>query len=109
MQPIVHLIDDDEGFRKAMSRLLRIAGYQAITYSSAGDFLLSFTGNSGGCLLLDVRMPGPSGLDLQAALAAKGKMLPIIFLSGHGSIPLTVKAMRAGAVDFLTKPVTKVA
>jgi FixJ family two-component response regulator len=109
MQPIVHLIDDDEGFRKAMSRILRIAGYQAITYNSAGDFLLSYTGNSGGCMLLDVCMPGPSGLDLQAALAAKGRLLPIIFLSGHGSIPLTVRAMRAGAVDFLTKPVSKVA
>ena len=107
MQPIIHVIDDDEAFRKALSRMLRAAGYEVCTYPSAGDFLLSYSGDGPGCALLDVQMPGPSGLDLQASLAAKGKALPIIFLSAHGSIPMTVRAMRAGAVDFLTKPVSK--
>jgi len=107
MHAIIHVIDDDESFRKAISRMLRTAGYQVHSYPSAGDFLLSYPGDDLACVLLDVRMPGPSGLDLQVALAAKGRNFPIIFLTGHGSIPMTVRAMKAGAVDFLTKPVNK--
>ena len=87
MEAVVHLIDDDEAFRKALSRMLRAAGYKVQTYSSAGDFLLSYRDDDLACVLLDVRMPGPSGLDLQASLAARGKTVPIIFLTGHGSIP----------------------
>jgi FixJ family two-component response regulator len=107
MEAVIHLIDDDESFRKAVSRMLRAAGYEVHTYASAGDFLLSYQGNDLACVLLDVRMPGPSGLDLQASLAAKGISCPIIFLTGHATIPITVRAMKAGAVDFLTKPVNK--
>src|SRR6476646_8639162 len=107
MEALIHLIDDDESFRKALSRMLRASGYNVQTYASAGDFLLSYHGDDLASVLLDVRMPGPSGLDLQASLAARGITFPIIFLTGHGSIPLTVQAMKAGAVDFLTKPVNK--
>jgi len=87
--------------------MLRAAGYDVHTHASAGDFLLSYRGDDVACVLLDVRMPGPSGLDLQASLAATGKAVPIIFMTGHGSIPMSVRAMKAGAVDFLTKPVSK--
>lgn len=105
MEALIHLIDDDESFRKSLSRTLKAAGYRVQTYASAGDFLLSYHEHDRGCMLLDLRMPGPSGLDLQASLSAKGITFPIIFLTGHASIPLTVQAMKAGAVDFLTKPV----
>lgn len=105
----VHIVDDDESFRVALSRLLRAAGYHVQGYASAGEFLLSHRTGAGGCLLLDVRMPGPSGLELQAALQGQLEALPIIFLTAHGDIPMSVQAMRQGAVDFLTKPVEKFA
>src|SRR4051794_29214963 len=104
-QPIVHVVDDDETLRTALARLLEAAGYQARTYASAGAFLLARAGHAPGCLVLDIHMPGPSGLDLQDAFQKQGESLPIIFLTGHGDIPLSVRAMRMGAVDFLTKPV----
>ena len=104
---IVHIVDDDESFRTAVSRLLQIVGYEVRGYASAGDFLISRPGDARGCILLDVNMPGPSGLDLQAALADHGIDLPIIFLTGHGDVPMSVRAMKAGAVDFLTKPVER--
>jgi FixJ family two-component response regulator len=107
MAATIHLIDDDEPFRKAVSRMLRAAGYSVETYSSTGDFMLSHSGDDPACLLLDIQMPGPSGLDLQAALASKGKSIPVIFLTGHATIALTVRAMKAGAIDLLTKPVDK--
>ncbi len=88
-------------------RLLRAAGYEVRGYASAGEFLLAGRGDTPGCLLLDVRMPGPSGLDLQAAFRKMDEALPIIFLTGHGDIPMSVRAMKAGAVDFLTKPVQR--
>jgi FixJ family two-component response regulator len=88
-------------------RLLRAAGYEVRGYPSAGEFLLARTENTRGCIILDVRMPGPSGLDLQAAFSERDDALPIIFLTGHGDIPMSVRAMKAGAVDFLTKPVEK--
>lgn len=105
--PVVHVIDDDDSVRKAVTRLLKAAGYEAQGYASAGEFLLAAPTAASGCLVLDVRMPGPSGLELQAALKRQGNRLPIIFLSGHGDIPMSVQAIKAGAVDFLTKPVQR--
>lgn len=105
--PIIHVVDDDESFQAAIMRLLRAAGYEARAYKNAGDFLLANLEPAPGCILLDLRMPGPSGLDLQKALAARGDSLPIIFLSGHADIPASVRAIKAGAMDFLTKPVQR--
>jgi FixJ family two-component response regulator len=102
--PTIHVVDDDDSVRKALMRLLGAAGYEVRGYASAGAFLLSKTGDAPGCVILDVRMPGLSGLDLQSSLAKSGDALPIIFLTGHGDIPMSVGAMKAGAVDFLTKP-----
>ena len=106
--PIVHVVDDDNSMRTAVVRLLQAAGYEARGYASAGEFLLRRSDqNAPGCAVLDVRMPGPSGLDLQEALARFGVSMPIVFLTGHGDIPMSVRAMKAGAVDFLTKPVSR--
>ncbi|MCZ7563825.1 MAG: response regulator transcription factor [Burkholderiales bacterium] len=105
--PIVHVVDDDESFRTALMRLLQAAGFEVRGYASAGDFLIAWPGDAAGCVLLDVNMPGPSGLDLQAAFASHGIDLPIVFLTGHGDVPMSVRAMKAGAVDFLTKPVER--
>jgi FixJ family two-component response regulator len=104
---VVHLVDDDDSFCTALARLLRAAGYEVFAYSSAGAFLLDPSARRAGCLVVDVKMPGPSGLDLQEALAKQENSLPVIFLTGHGDIPTTVRAMKAGAVDFLTKPVKR--
>lgn len=106
-QPVVHIVDDDESLRVAIARLLRAAGYEVCCHASAGEFALADLTGTRGCLILDVRMPGPSGLDLQAALARREDALPIIFLTGHGDVPMSVRAMKAGAVDFLTKPVER--
>jgi RNA polymerase sigma factor (sigma-70 family) len=107
-KPIVHVVDDDDSLRKAVTRLLHAAGYDVRAYSSAGDFALaSRENNRRGCVLLDVRMPGPSGLDLQEALAKEDEPLPVIFLTAHGDVPTSVRAMKAGAVDFLTKPIKR--
>ena len=103
--PLIHVIDDDEPLRTALLRLLDAAGFEARGHASAGDFLLCPVPDRPGCLLLDVRMPGPSGLDLQAALPDHRVCLPIIFMTGHADVPTTVRAMKAGAVDFLEKPV----
>ena len=103
----IHVVDDDESLRTALMRLLRAAGYEVRTYASAGDFLLNKPENAPGCMILDVRMPGPSGFELQEAIAKLDESLPIIFLSGHGDIPMSVRALKAGAVDFLTKPVRR--
>ena len=104
---VVHLVDDDESLRSALQRLLTAAGYRVRTYASAGEFLLEPPVDAPGCLLLDLHMPGPSGLDLQEALKRHGVRLPVIFLTGHGDLPTGVRAMKAGAVDFLTKPVER--
>ena len=106
-RPVIHLVDDDESLRTAVSRLLRAAGYEVRTYGSAGEFLISRTHETRGCILLDIRMPGPNGFELQEALAKENEPLPIIFLTAHGDIPMTVRAMKAGAMDFLTKPVQR--
>lgn len=107
-KPVVHLVDDDDSLRKALSRVLNAAGHEVRTYASAADFLLARRGALRGCLVLDVRMPGgPSGLELQRALARQGEALPVIFLTGHGDIPMSVQAIKDGAHDFLTKPVER--
>jgi len=105
--PLVHVIDDDESLRHALVRLLEAAGFEARGHASAGDFLLRPVPDRPGCLLLDVRMPGPSGLDLQAALPAHKVGLPVIFMTGFADVPTSVRAMKAGAVDFLEKPVQR--
>jgi FixJ family two-component response regulator len=103
--PIIHIVDDDESFRTAITRLLRARNYEVRTYSNANDFLLRHVDEGPGCILLDLRMPGPSGLALQEVLATRREPLPIIFLSGHADLRTTTRALQAGAFDFLTKPV----
>jgi len=104
--PVVHLVDDDESLRTALSRLLRAAGHEVCVYASAAEFLMARADCTRGCLLLDVRMPGgPTGLELHQALVRQGETLPVIFLTGHGDIPMSVRAVKSGAFDFLTKPV----
>jgi FixJ family two-component response regulator len=103
--PLVIIVDDDASVREALSDLIRSAGLQAVDFASTRDLLDADVLESPGCLILDVRMPGASGLDLQHQLAERGNTKPIIFLTGHGDIAMTVQAMKAGAVDFLTKPV----
>jgi FixJ family two-component response regulator len=105
--PIIHIVDDDASFRNAISRLLHAGGYAMQTFVSATEFLQSARTDAPGCVLLDLQMPGPSGLDLQKVLAQSENPLPVIFLTGHGDIPTSVRAVRAGADDFLTKPVKK--
>jgi len=104
-QPLVILVDDDAAVREALSELILSAGYQPVCFASTRELLDADVLDSPGCLILDVRMPGTSGLNLQDHLAQIGNPKPIIFLTGHGDIPMTVQAMKAGAVDFLTKPV----
>jgi FixJ family two-component response regulator len=105
----VCVVDDDAAVRRALERVLRAGGLRAETFASASEFL-QHAQRVGplalGCLVLDVQLPGLSGLDLQPALAAAGLDLPIVFITGHGDIPMSVRAMKAGAVDFLPKPVT---
>jgi FixJ family two-component response regulator len=105
--PLIHVVDDDDDQRSALLRLFGATGYEARGYASSGEFLLQRLPDRPGCLLLDVRMPGPSGLELQAALHDKGIWLPVVFLSGHADIAASVRAMKAGAIDFLTKPVER--
>jgi FixJ family two-component response regulator len=105
--PVIHIIDDDAPMRAALDRLLGALGFEVRQYASAGEFLLAWPVDHPGCLLLDVRMPGPSGLDLQQALCQRPDALPVVFLTGYGDIPMSVTAMRMGAVDFLTKPVDR--
>jgi FixJ family two-component response regulator len=104
-RPVVYVVDDDESLRIAVSRLLSAEGYDVRTYASAGEFLVTRPGTGPGCLVLDLHMPGPSGLDLQQALDQYSIALPIVFLTGRGDVASSVRAMKAGAADFLTKPV----
>ena len=102
----VHVVDDDDSFRTAIQRRLKLAGYQVATYPSAQQLLDRLPDeNEPGCILLDVRMPGLSGPELQGRLYELGSTLPIVFLTGHGDTPTTVQTIKAGAEDFLTKPV----
>jgi len=101
---IVFVVDDDPSFRRSAERLIRLAGFKVQAFGSAGEFLAAKRPDEPSCLVVDVRMPGLSGLDLQRELAKAGVVLPIIFVTGHGDIPMSVQAMKAGAVEFLTKP-----
>jgi len=103
-KPTVFVIDDDASVRKSLSRLLRSAGYTTETFASAEEFLGREHFNGIGCLLLDVQMPGLSGMDLQEELNKADYQMPIIFITGHGDIPMSVEAIKKGAADFLTKP-----
>jgi FixJ family two-component response regulator len=104
--PIVFVIDDDASMRAALSSLIRSVGLRVEVFASAADFLATKAKRTDGpsCLILDVRLPGVSGLDFQAELAKTDSVIPIIFITGHGDIPMSVKAMKGGAVEFLTKP-----
>jgi FixJ family two-component response regulator len=103
--PLVCIVDDDTSFRKSLLRLLKAHGIEAHAYDSAAGFLKSGPTNRAGCIVLDIRMPGLSGLDLQEELAKAACTMSVIFLTGHGDIPMSVQAMKKGATDFLTKPV----
>jgi RNA polymerase sigma factor (sigma-70 family) len=105
--PVIHIVDDDESVRKSVGRLLRTAGYQVSVYESAKQLLEQMPAAVRGCILLDVQMPGLDGPQLQEILGKMGFELPIIFLSGHGDIPISVRAIKAGAEDFLSKPAPK--
>src|SRR6266404_7702146 len=102
--PTVFVVDDDPSMHRSTERLVRSAGFAVKTFGSAAEFIESPQPEGPACLVLDVRMPGQSGLDLQADLTGSGIEIPIIFVTGHASIPMTVRAMKAGAVEFLTKP-----
>jgi len=102
--PTVLVVDDDPDLRQSVGRLLRSLGLDAQLFASITDFLKSNPPDGPSCLVLDVRLPGQSGLDLQRELAAAKRELPIIFITGHGDIPMTVQAMKGGAIEFLTKP-----
>lgn len=103
--PLVGIVDDDPSVRKGMARLITTAGYRAEVFASAREFLAHPEQEDLCCLVLDVRMPGLTGLELQEALAVAGARMSIVFVSGHGDVPGSVKAMKRGAIDFLTKPV----
>ena len=102
---LIHIVDDDESIRRSLCRLVESVGHTAVTYVSAQEFLTASLPDMPGCLVLDVQMPGLSGLDLQRQLSTSETALPIIFLTGRGDIPMSVQAMKAGAVEFLTKPI----
>lgn len=104
-RPTVYIVDDDASIRTSLTRLLRAKGYEVYTYGSAADFLARDADGRRGCVVLDLHMPGLSGLQLQEALAHDPAPLPIVFLTGHGDVRTSVRAMKSGAVDFLSKPV----
>jgi FixJ family two-component response regulator len=103
-QPVVFVIDDDPSVRDALAGLLRSVGLEVLSFGSTREFLQSKRPDAPGCLVLDVRLPGRSGLDFQRELAESGIQVPIVFITGHGDIPMSVRAMKAGAIEFLTKP-----
>jgi FixJ family two-component response regulator len=101
---VVYVVDDDDSVCRALARLLRSVGLAAETFPSAGAFFEHPPPDRPACLILDIRLPGPSGLDLQEALSQAGRDLPIVFITGHGDVPSSVRAMKGGAIDFLQKP-----
>jgi len=103
-RPVVFVVDDDISMREALKNLLRSVGLEVETYSAAQEFLSSRRSDAPGCLVLDVRLPGLSGLELQRQLSEANIQIPIIFITGHGDIEMSVRAMKSGAVEFLTKP-----
>lgn len=106
-EAVIHVVDDDARFRTAVAHLLEAGGYQVALYQSGDQLLRNSPGDGLGCILLDVRMSGLDGLELQDRLRQMDSLLPIVFLTGHGDIPTSVKAIKAGAEDFLSKPVSK--
>jgi FixJ family two-component response regulator len=103
-EPVVFVIDDDRSVRESLRNLLSSVGLAVEVFASAQEFLSARRPDAPGCLVLDIRLPGLSGLDLQQELARRGATLPIVFITGHGDIPMSVRAMKAGAIEFLTKP-----
>ncbi|HEX7216330.1 MAG TPA: response regulator transcription factor [Methylomirabilota bacterium] len=103
-EAVVYVVDDDASVRRALSRLIHSVGLEVMTFPSAQAFLAFTPSDRPACLVLDVRLPGPSGLDLQAALTQADRSVPIVFITGHGNVPTSVRAMKGGAVDFLQKP-----
>jgi FixJ family two-component response regulator len=104
IEPIVHIVDDDLGLRTALDRLFRSVGYSTRLFGNAAEFMESGAVKASGCLILDVRLPGVSGLEFQNQLAEAGIGMPVILMTGHGDIPMSVRGMKAGAIDFLSKP-----
>ena len=103
-KPVIYVVDDDEGMRRALTVLMTTVGYNAVGFAKAADFLAKFDADQHGCLVLDVRMPEMSGLEVQQQLNRSGALLPLIMVTGHGDIPMAVQAMKDGAFDFLQKP-----
>lgn len=103
-EPVIHIVEDDASLRLALESLFRSVGHRTQSFASATAFLETFSPEQPGCLVLDVRLPGISGLDFQARMEGLGVKLPVVLMSGHGDIPMSVRGMKAGAVDFLTKP-----
>jgi len=102
--PVVYVVDDDDGMRRALDSLLSTVGYATAVFSRPSEFLARFNADAPGCLVLDIRMPDMSGLELQQHLNRMGAMLPVIFITGHGDIPMAVQAMKEGAFEFIQKP-----
>lgn len=103
-QPLVRVVDDDEALRDSLTWLLESAGHRVASYESAEVFLATDVPQQGGCLMLDIRMPGMSGLELQDELIRRGQQIPVIFITGHGDVPMAVKAVKKGALEFIEKP-----
>jgi len=103
-KPMVFIVDDDDGVRRAMSALMESVGYAHTAYPSAAEFLRHYNASQTGCLVLDIRMPEMSGLELQQELNKRGHRIPVIFVTGHGDVPMAVEAMKKGAFDFVQKP-----
>lgn len=102
--PVVYIVDDDDAIRKSLGFLMKAQGYQAISCGSAAEFLERYDASQRGCMVLDVRMPGMSGLELQELMRETGIRIPVIIITGHGDVPMAVRAMKAGAKDFIEKP-----
>lgn len=102
--PVIYVVDDDDSMREALTLLLRTVGYTTASFTRPGDFLAQYDPNQPGCVVLDVRMPQMSGLEVQQQLNRTGSLLPVILMTGHGDIPMAVQAMKDGAFDFLQKP-----
>jgi two-component system, LuxR family, response regulator FixJ len=100
----IYVVDDDDGMRRALNLLLNTVGYRTAAFASPKEFLETFKPDTAGCLVLDIRMPGMSGLELQQHLNRTGSMLPVIFITGHGDVPMAVQAMKEGAFEFIQKP-----
>jgi FixJ family two-component response regulator len=104
LSPVVYVVHDDDEMRRALDTLLSTVGYKTAVYSRPDEFLANFQSGSPGCLVLDIRMPGMSGLELQRHLNRTGSMMPVIFIAGHGDVPMAVQAMKEGAFEFIQKP-----